>query len=344
MPYRQTENVVRKLAARHDAILAAARDVAAEGGMAAVQIAPVAERAGIAAGHGLSLFPRQDRARRRTGRGASGARESAALGDAPPLRRRARFRRWRPRSPRSRRARWRGARLAFALHRRAGRARGRRRAGAIPAGARRRIRAAHRRGACGRTSARPGRGARGRRAGRRADRGPDRPARAAEPQDDPAKPRAQVQALTLLALRALGVVDARARGLVVQTVLPVADRRAVRSGRGSLQRRGRDPVGHRAQRVFAAPVLLVRLEHRKLGVGRRAGADDGAAAADLGRAAERLGVGGDVLDHAVEHLGDRDRARLGDEGAVHAVALRPPFVLDHDRALHRVEIGIALAD
>ena len=33
MPYRQTENVVRRLAARRDAILAAAADAAAEGGM-----------------------------------------------------------------------------------------------------------------------------------------------------------------------------------------------------------------------------------------------------------------------------------------------------------------------
>jgi AcrR family transcriptional regulator len=57
MPYRQTANVVRKLAARHDAILAAARDAAAEGGMAAVQIAPVAERAGIAAGTVYRYFP-----------------------------------------------------------------------------------------------------------------------------------------------------------------------------------------------------------------------------------------------------------------------------------------------
>jgi len=38
--------------------------------------------------------------------------------------------------------------------------------------------------------------------------------------DDPAKARARVQMLTLFALRALGVVDARARGLVVQTVMP----------------------------------------------------------------------------------------------------------------------------
>src|SRR6202048_4008200 len=57
MPYRQTDNVVRKLAARHDAILAAACDAAAEGGMAAVQIAPVAQRAGIAAGTVYRYFP-----------------------------------------------------------------------------------------------------------------------------------------------------------------------------------------------------------------------------------------------------------------------------------------------
>ena len=57
MPYRRTENVVRRLAARHDAIIAAARDVAGEGGMAAVQIAPVALRAGIAAGTVYRYFP-----------------------------------------------------------------------------------------------------------------------------------------------------------------------------------------------------------------------------------------------------------------------------------------------
>jgi hypothetical protein len=32
-----------------------------------------------------------------------------------------------------------------------------------------------------------------------------------------------VQSLTLLALRALGIVDARARGLVVQTALPAVE-------------------------------------------------------------------------------------------------------------------------
>ena len=57
MPYRRTENVRRKLAARHEAILTAARALAAEGGIAAVQIAPVAERAGIAAGTVYRYFP-----------------------------------------------------------------------------------------------------------------------------------------------------------------------------------------------------------------------------------------------------------------------------------------------
>ena len=38
--------------------------------------------------------------------------------------------------------------------------------------------------------------------------------------EDPARAREAVQTLTLFALRGLGVVDARARGLVVQTVLP----------------------------------------------------------------------------------------------------------------------------
>jgi AcrR family transcriptional regulator len=42
--------------------------------------------------------------------------------------------------------------------------------------------------------------------------------------DDPAQSRAQVQTLTLFGLRGLGVVDARARGLVVQTVLPLPER------------------------------------------------------------------------------------------------------------------------
>src|SRR5262245_18269114 len=57
MPYRHRDNVARKIAARHEAILAAACDTAAEGSMAAVQIAPVAERSGVAAGTGYRYFP-----------------------------------------------------------------------------------------------------------------------------------------------------------------------------------------------------------------------------------------------------------------------------------------------
>jgi AcrR family transcriptional regulator len=57
MPYRRTENVVRRLAAREQVILAAATEIAGEGGMAAVHIAAVAKRAGIAAGTVYRYFP-----------------------------------------------------------------------------------------------------------------------------------------------------------------------------------------------------------------------------------------------------------------------------------------------
>ncbi len=57
MVYRQTEKVRQRLAARHDAILTAAREIAAEQGIAAVQIVPVAKRAGIAAGTIYRYFP-----------------------------------------------------------------------------------------------------------------------------------------------------------------------------------------------------------------------------------------------------------------------------------------------
>src|ERR1700730_2199284 len=53
MPYRRTANVARKLAARHDAILAGA----CAGGMAGVQMAPFAARAGIATGTVYRYFP-----------------------------------------------------------------------------------------------------------------------------------------------------------------------------------------------------------------------------------------------------------------------------------------------
>ncbi len=57
MAYRRTENVVRRLAEREQTILDAAQSIAAEGGMGAVQIAPVALRADIAAGTVYRYFP-----------------------------------------------------------------------------------------------------------------------------------------------------------------------------------------------------------------------------------------------------------------------------------------------
>jgi AcrR family transcriptional regulator len=57
MPYRRTVSVARRLAARRDAIVAAARLLASQGGMAAVQIAAVAARAGIATGTVYRYFP-----------------------------------------------------------------------------------------------------------------------------------------------------------------------------------------------------------------------------------------------------------------------------------------------
>src|SRR5437763_2088246 len=50
MAYRHTEHVTRKLAAREEAILAAAHTLAAELGLGAVQITTVAQRAGISTG------------------------------------------------------------------------------------------------------------------------------------------------------------------------------------------------------------------------------------------------------------------------------------------------------
>jgi AcrR family transcriptional regulator len=60
MAYRRTERVMARLAARQDAIIAAARALASESGIGAVQIVPVAARAGIAAGTVYRYFPSKD--------------------------------------------------------------------------------------------------------------------------------------------------------------------------------------------------------------------------------------------------------------------------------------------
>lgn len=214
MPYRRTENVRRKLAARHDAILTAARVLASEGGIAAVQIAPVAERAGIAAGTVYRYFPSKTELVAELVASLAQA-EIAALtkaADAAPG----------PLSALAAALASFGARalaerrLAFALI-------------AEPVGPDLDdARVKYRRALAGVFEARI-------RAAVSAGHLPDQDPAAAAPAlvgaliegligplaptngHDPAAQRAAVQALTLLALRALGVVDARARGLVVQT-------------------------------------------------------------------------------------------------------------------------------
>jgi AcrR family transcriptional regulator len=217
MPYRRTENVVRKLAARHDAIVAAACEIAAEAGMAAVQIAPVAERAGIATGTVYRYFPSKTELVAALV-AALAEREMAALERAanaapgPLSALSAAIASFAARALANRR-------LAFALiaepvEPEIDRARASFRQ-ALAAALEKLIRRALD-------------------AGRLSDQdaalaapallgaliaaliGPHAPAVPA----DPAQVRARVQMLTLFALRALGVVDARARGLVVQTVVP----------------------------------------------------------------------------------------------------------------------------
>jgi AcrR family transcriptional regulator len=60
MAYRRTERESARLAARYDAIIKAARALASESGLRAVQIAPVAERAGVAAGTMYRYFPSKE--------------------------------------------------------------------------------------------------------------------------------------------------------------------------------------------------------------------------------------------------------------------------------------------
>jgi AcrR family transcriptional regulator len=214
MPYRRTDSVARRLAARHDAIIDAARLIASESGLGAVQIAVVAARAGIAAGTVYRYFPgksdliavlleeiadREISALRRAAGGAPG-RLSA---------------------------------LAAAIAAFAARALGKRRlifaAIAEPIDAEVDFaRLAFRKALAGEFAARI--------AAAIAENGlPEQDASLAAAAitglliegligplaaDVAGREREVVQSLTLTALRALGVADARARGLVVQTAIP----------------------------------------------------------------------------------------------------------------------------
>jgi AcrR family transcriptional regulator len=218
MAYRRTERVLQHLAARHDAIVAAARAIASEQGLGAVQIVPVAERAGIAAGTVYRYFPaktdlvqalveavsvRELAAFRKAADAAPGPLSGLAAGlvafGARALRQR---------------------RLAFAVSAEPVdaavdglRLKARK---AFAAELEARIRAAI---AGGHLPEQDAAAAAGALVGLLVEGliGP------LAPPSDAARARDTVQTITLLALRALGVVDARARGLVVQTALPPQD-------------------------------------------------------------------------------------------------------------------------
>lgn len=219
MVYRRTERVMQRLAARQDSILLAARAIAAESGMAAVQIAPVAERAGIAAGTVYRYFPaKTDLVAALVA--AVSEREIAALrraADAAP-------------GPLSALA---AAILTFAMRA----VRHRKLAWSVIAepvdAAVDTVRLVYRRALVAELESRI-------RAAVAFGHLPEQdtalaaPALAgallegligplAPPPAGRAEARASVQALALLALRALGVVDARARGLVVQSEMPAED-------------------------------------------------------------------------------------------------------------------------
>jgi AcrR family transcriptional regulator len=220
MVYRRTEKVVRRLAQRHAAIIAAARAAASEGGMAAVQIAPVAERAGIAAGTVYRYFPsktdlvaalvsavseREIGAVRRAADGAPGPLSAIAAAIAT----------FAARALAHRRLAWAviaepvdaevdATRLVY------------RRALAAEFGVR--LKTAMGSGNLPELDigvAAPAL------VGALLEGliGPLAPAEAGEA----GRSREAVQAITLMALRGVGVVDAHARGLVVQTVLPASD-------------------------------------------------------------------------------------------------------------------------
>ena len=219
MPYRRTERVARRLAERRDAILAAARASANEGGMGAVQISAVAERAGIAAGTVYRYFPaktdlvaelvtvvaeQETAAMHRAAEAAPGALSALPAAIAT----------FAARALRARRLTWAmltepveaeldAVRLVYRQ--------------SIAHELETRIRAAINDGhlpvqdAALSSAALLGTLVEGL-------IGP-----LASAAEEPAKARLAVQTLTLLALRALGIVDARARGLVVQTALPAVE-------------------------------------------------------------------------------------------------------------------------
>ena len=217
MAYRRTANVLRRLNARHDAIVDAARDAATAGGMAAIQIAPVAARAGVAAGTVYRYFPgkielvgalvesvaeREIEAVRKAADAAPGPLSAVAAALAT----------FGARALRNRKLAWAVIAEPVDTDTDAVRQQYRR---DLSAEIETRIQAAITGGHLPEQDASLAASAL---VGALLEGliGPLAP----DGMADPARAREAVQTLTLFALRGLGVVDARARGLVVQTVLP----------------------------------------------------------------------------------------------------------------------------
>ncbi len=217
MAYRRTANVVRRLNARHDAIVDAAREAAAAGGMAAIQIAPVAARAGVAAGTVYRYFPGKIElvgalVESVAEREIEAVRHAADAAPGPLSALAAALATFGARALRNRRLAWPVIAEPVDTDTDAIRQQYRRDlAGEIEARIRAAIDGGHvpEQDASLAASAVVGSLLEGL-------IGPLAP----DNIDDPVRSREAVQALTLLVLRGLGVVDARARGIVVQTNLP----------------------------------------------------------------------------------------------------------------------------
>ena len=217
MAYRRTANVVRRLNERHEAIVTAAREAAAEGGMAAVQIVPVAERAGVAAGTVYRYFPAKidlvgALVEAVAEREIEAVRSAADAAPGPLSALVAAIATFSTRALRHRRLAW--AMIGEPVDAEIDQFRQNYRkvlAGKIEARIRAAIEGKHLPEQDTGLAAAAVVGAM-----LEGLIGPLAP----EVADDPARIRDAVQALILFALRGLGVVDARARGLVVQAKLP----------------------------------------------------------------------------------------------------------------------------
>jgi AcrR family transcriptional regulator len=220
MAYRRTENVVRRLTARHDAILAAAREAASTGGIGAIQIAPIAARAGIAAGTVYRYFPGKSDLvgaliARMAEREIGAIRRAADAAPGPLSALVAAIMTFAARALRNRRLAW--AAIAEPVDVEIDRVRLEYRK-ALAAELELRIEAAI---ASGHLPEQDARLAAAAVVGALLEGliGPLAP-RALE---ESARRTEAVQVLTLMALRGLGLIDARARGLVVQTAPPEDD-------------------------------------------------------------------------------------------------------------------------